>query len=515
MTYRFGDFELDEPARSLSLRRQPLNLQPKVFGLLAYLVRHAGRVVSKQELMEQLWPEVNVSEASLQRAVSLLRKTLREGDFEHALKSFTGHGYRFSLDQPDLSPLLPAAAPEAPAHARQARAAAAARDWPTVVEHLCACAAGELGASDYALWAFALECLGRPGEASPLLRQAVEQYEAAGERSAAAQCATTLAKIHLERAEPAVARGWLARARSLLGSDDLASETRGYLLWMQARFAAFEGRTEVALERAKQAFAAAEASGALPLRALTLGYVGFFNISLGHTRRGLEQQDHAAALAMSSAVDAVTGGLIYCNILWSCRCFADWSRGHQWADGFESWCKANFAGTRRAMCGNVEATSCCVASKLIANTRRPSAMLGDTPAVWTSAPIERSPSVASKAAGNSDAVMSPGTVATSQRARSSSASACSGSRCTSLNTKRCCGLASARATADLIPPAAPVMITASMCSPPRAVTASVTCSLHGGGIEQTSHERGLALECAAITCDPCNLTASDNHCAAL
>jgi hypothetical protein len=48
---------------------------------------------------------------------------------------------------------------------------------------------------------------------------------------------------------------------------------------------------------------------------------------------------------MSSAVDPVTGGLIYCNILWSCRCFADWSRGSQWADGFETWCKANFAGT--------------------------------------------------------------------------------------------------------------------------------------------------------------------------
>ena len=90
----------------LSLRGQTLSVQPKVFDLLALLARHAGRVVSKQELMEQLWPEVHVSEASLQRAVSLLRRTLREGGFEHALKSFTGHGYRFSLDQPDLSSLL-------------------------------------------------------------------------------------------------------------------------------------------------------------------------------------------------------------------------------------------------------------------------------------------------------------------------------------------------------------------------------------------------------------------------
>src|SRR5262245_14921668 len=136
MGYRFGDFELDEAGRNLALRGQGLNLQPKVFDLLAYLVRHAGRVVSKHELMEHLWADTHVSEASLQRAVSVLRKTLREGDFEHALKSFTGHGYRFSLDQPDLTPLLPAAEPHVSAHASAARAAATAREWSRVVEQL-------------------------------------------------------------------------------------------------------------------------------------------------------------------------------------------------------------------------------------------------------------------------------------------------------------------------------------------------------------------------------------------
>ncbi len=346
MAYRFGEFELDEPGRCLVLRGQALNLQPKVFDLLAYLVRHAGRVVSKQELMEQLWPEVHVSEASLQRAVSLLRRTLREGSFEHALKSFTGYGYRFAIDQPDLTALLPAAQPDAREHASEARAAAAGRDWPLVVERLRACADPTLSAQDYELWAFALECLGRTGDALPVLRNAVERHEATGSRASAAHCAATLAKMHLERAEAAVARGWLARAAALLRNvEDHASDAHAYLLWMQARFEAFEGRPEAALERAEQAFASAEANGSIPLRALTLGYVGFFNISLGRTRLGLEQQDHAAALAMSSAVDPVTGSLIYCNILWSCRCFADWSRGNQWADGFETWCRANFAGT--------------------------------------------------------------------------------------------------------------------------------------------------------------------------
>ena len=58
------------------------------------------------------------------------------GDFEQALKSFACHGYRFSLDQPDLRALLPAAESALPAHATEARRAAAARDWSTVVERL-------------------------------------------------------------------------------------------------------------------------------------------------------------------------------------------------------------------------------------------------------------------------------------------------------------------------------------------------------------------------------------------
>ena len=72
MPTSFGPFELDEEARSLTLRGQPQDVQPLVFDLLAYLVRNAGRVVPKDELMDALWPDLTVTEASLQRAVSHL-----------------------------------------------------------------------------------------------------------------------------------------------------------------------------------------------------------------------------------------------------------------------------------------------------------------------------------------------------------------------------------------------------------------------------------------------------------
>src|SRR4029079_16733886 len=103
----FGPFALDEDARMLTLRGEPQELQPRVFDLLAYLVRNAGRVVPKDELMDALWPDLTVTEASLQRAVSLARRALAQGGMERAIRSFVRHGYRFGLD-PDLS------APEGP-----------------------------------------------------------------------------------------------------------------------------------------------------------------------------------------------------------------------------------------------------------------------------------------------------------------------------------------------------------------------------------------------------------------
>ena len=87
----------------------------------------------------------------------------------------------------------------------------------------------------------------------------------------------------------------------------------------------------------------AERSGDHGLRALTLAYKGFYNLSLGQVGEGAAQQNHAAAIALSGEVDPVTGSLVYCNILWSARTFADWERAWQWSQGFETWCEASFA----------------------------------------------------------------------------------------------------------------------------------------------------------------------------
>ena len=80
--YRFGPFELNVGARELRRGPDEIPVQPQVFALLNYLIEHRDRVVGKAELLERLWPDAVVLEASLQRSVSQARAAL--GDEDHA-----------------------------------------------------------------------------------------------------------------------------------------------------------------------------------------------------------------------------------------------------------------------------------------------------------------------------------------------------------------------------------------------------------------------------------------------
>lgn len=62
---RFGPFRLDPVNACLWRDRQRMTLAPKAFAVLQYLVAHAGRLVTKEEALNAVWPEVVVSEAVL------------------------------------------------------------------------------------------------------------------------------------------------------------------------------------------------------------------------------------------------------------------------------------------------------------------------------------------------------------------------------------------------------------------------------------------------------------------
>jgi DNA-binding winged helix-turn-helix (wHTH) protein len=91
--YRFGDFELHPEERLLKRARVPVQLQPKAFDALLCLVRRAERLVSKQELINTLWPSIHVSESNLTNTIVSLRKIVGR----ETIRTVSKHGYRFEL----------------------------------------------------------------------------------------------------------------------------------------------------------------------------------------------------------------------------------------------------------------------------------------------------------------------------------------------------------------------------------------------------------------------------------
>jgi len=109
----FGPFSLYPQQRRLERAGQPVELGGKAFELLAFLVSRAGKVVSKRELMANVWGEVVVGDGSLRFQIGTLRNVLDEGRNGSYIENVVGRGYCFvgAVDQ-DETPVreAPAAA---------------------------------------------------------------------------------------------------------------------------------------------------------------------------------------------------------------------------------------------------------------------------------------------------------------------------------------------------------------------------------------------------------------------
>lgn len=94
--YEFGPFRLDPPERLLLREGQPVPLPPKAYDLLVTLIARANRLVTKEELLKEVWPGTFVEEANLSYTVSLLRKALGdEGEPHRYIETVPKRGYRF------------------------------------------------------------------------------------------------------------------------------------------------------------------------------------------------------------------------------------------------------------------------------------------------------------------------------------------------------------------------------------------------------------------------------------
>jgi TolB-like protein/Tfp pilus assembly protein PilF len=96
MVYQFGEFEIDP--RNYQLRRNDsaIDIEPKVFDLLSYLVENRDRLVTRDELFENLWSGLVVSDTSLSNQIKEARKAVGDdGQKQHTIKTVHGRGYQF------------------------------------------------------------------------------------------------------------------------------------------------------------------------------------------------------------------------------------------------------------------------------------------------------------------------------------------------------------------------------------------------------------------------------------
>lgn len=340
---RFGPCELDEARRSLTAHGRELKLQPLVFDLLCYLVRHRNRVVPKDELLEALWPRTIVVDNALQRVVSLARNALAEAGVAEAVRTYPRHGYRFQLDE--------APAPAAAADDRTAGAHAACErsDWAAACALFAAAEAqSPLPADDVTTWGRAAICAGQGPGAVSALERVVAERQAAGDALTAARATLLLVQIRIDQRQSVMARGLLQRASRWLDGQDESIE-RGHHAWMSARMALAAGDVEGAIVQAREACRVGRRLRDADVECLGLTYLGHGLMARGDVAEGLAQHDEAAAMIRLGGVCAWAAGWSLCSILYAARYRSDWLRAAQFAQAFEAWSRASqmpaFPGT--------------------------------------------------------------------------------------------------------------------------------------------------------------------------
>jgi predicted ATPase/DNA-binding winged helix-turn-helix (wHTH) protein len=113
LIYAFEEYELDLPRYELRYAGKLIKIEPQVFNVLAYLIQHRDRVITKEELLERLWPGRFVGEATLTSRLTAARRAIGDrGREQRLIQTAHGRGYRF------IAPVEERSA-EAPGHMGQ------------------------------------------------------------------------------------------------------------------------------------------------------------------------------------------------------------------------------------------------------------------------------------------------------------------------------------------------------------------------------------------------------------
>src|ERR1700723_2473657 len=94
--FQFGEFQIEAHARTLRREKAIVALNFRAFDVLLYFVQNPGKVLTRDELLKNVWADAFVDESSLAQSISVLRRALDEkpGDNSY-IATLPGRGYQF------------------------------------------------------------------------------------------------------------------------------------------------------------------------------------------------------------------------------------------------------------------------------------------------------------------------------------------------------------------------------------------------------------------------------------
>jgi class 3 adenylate cyclase len=223
--------------------------------------------------------------------------------------------------------------------------------WREAFELLTAAdQAGGLNADDLEGLAAAAWWSGRADACISARERAYLLHIEAGRPRRAALLALALAKGQFEQGASAVGTAWLNRAQRLLG-DEPPSVEHGHLARLQTVIALEADRDyERALKLAAQTLEIGTRYGDRDLMALGLQDQGRTLVARGQVAEGMALLDEAAVAALSGELQAMTTGIIYCNLISTCEGMADYKRAREWTDAAGRWCERKSISAFPGLC---------------------------------------------------------------------------------------------------------------------------------------------------------------------
>ena len=231
---------------------------------------------------------------------------------------------------------------DAPDPLEGARSALARAAWAEALDAARAAGPAE-GLVDADRLDVVAECswwLGRMDDCIEAREQAWAAYEALGLRRRAGQCAVWLWEHHQIKARPAIAGGWLRRARRAL-ADDTETVEYGNLLLREAEVTHGSGDLSAAEALARDALALAQRIPSASLEAESLQTIGRVLIDQGHVADGLGHLDEAMLSAVEGRLSPFSTGKVYCSMISACESLGDLRRAAEWTDATLRWSDAN------------------------------------------------------------------------------------------------------------------------------------------------------------------------------